>query len=99
MRARQDIATGRSSHDEMMPWLSEIWAFRMTSFLYKFDKHTGSMNLADLVTDGVDQIQQQFDPLRKQVDRWQYTPLSDNDARLAIYWAFMGGEIKTTMEL
>jgi len=28
-------------------------------------KHTGSVNLADLVTDGIDQIQQQFDPLCK----------------------------------
>jgi hypothetical protein len=53
-------------------------------FIPVLAKHTGSVNLADLVTDGIDQIQQQFDPLRKQVDRWQYTPLSDNDARLAI---------------
>jgi hypothetical protein len=53
-------------------------------FIPVLAKHTGAVNLADLVTDGIDQIQQQFDPLRKQVDRWQYTLLSDNDARLAI---------------
>jgi hypothetical protein len=53
-------------------------------FIPELAKNTGSVNLADLVTDGIDQIQQQFDPLRKQVNRWQYTPLLDNDARLAI---------------
>jgi hypothetical protein len=53
-------------------------------FIPVLAKHTGSVNPADLVTDGIDQIQQQFDPLRKYVNRCQYTPLSDNDARLAI---------------
>jgi len=53
-------------------------------FIPVYAKHTGSVNLADLVTDDIDQIQQQFDPLRKQVDRSQYTPLADYDARLAI---------------
>jgi hypothetical protein len=53
-------------------------------FIPVLAKHTASVNRADLVTDDIDQIQQQFDPLRKQVDRWQYTLLSDNDARLAI---------------
>jgi hypothetical protein len=62
-------------------------------------KHTGSVNLADLISEAIDQIQQQFDPLPKQVDRWQYTPLSQDDARLAIYWAFREGKIKMTMKL
>jgi hypothetical protein len=34
-------------------------------FIPELGKHTESVNLADLVTDGIDQIQQQFDPLRK----------------------------------
>jgi hypothetical protein len=34
-------------------------------FIPELAKHTGSVNLADLVTDGIDQIQQQFDPLRE----------------------------------
>jgi hypothetical protein len=34
-------------------------------FIPELAKHTGSLNLVDLVTDGIDQIQQQFDPLRK----------------------------------
>jgi hypothetical protein len=48
-------------------------------FIPVLAKYTGSVNLADLITDGIDQIQQ------------QYTLLSNNDARLAIYWAFIGG--------
>jgi len=35
------------------------------NFIPEFDKRTWSVNLAGLVTDGIDQIQQQFDPLRK----------------------------------
>jgi hypothetical protein len=56
------------------------------------------VNLADLVTAYIDQIQQQFDQLSRHVDRWQYTLLSDTDARLAIYWAFKEGKIKKTIE-
>jgi len=35
------------------------------AFTPELAKRTGSVNLADLVTDGIDQIQRQFDPLRK----------------------------------
>jgi hypothetical protein len=56
------------------------------------------VNLADLVTACIDQIQQQFDPIRRHVERWQYTLRSDKDARLAIYLAFMEEKIKKTIE-
>jgi hypothetical protein len=35
------------------------------AFIPVLAKRTGSVNLADLVTDVIDRIQQQFDPLRK----------------------------------
>jgi hypothetical protein len=68
-------------------------------FIPVLDRHTGSRDIADLVTDGIDQIQQQFDPLRKQIDRRQYTPPSDINTRLPIYWAVVEGKIIMTMEL
>lgn len=52
-------------------------------------KHSASFNLIDLVSIGVDKIQRNFEPLIKQVELWQNTPISANDARLAIYWAFV----------
>lgn len=52
-------------------------------------KHSASFNLIDLVSIGVDKIQRNFEPLIQQVRLWQDTAISANDARLAIYWAFM----------
>lgn len=52
-------------------------------------KHSASFNLIDLVSIGVDKIQRNFEPLIKQVQLWQDMPISPNDARLAIYWAFV----------
>ena len=52
-------------------------------------KHSASFNLIDLVSIGVDKIQRNFEPLINQVQLWQDTPISPNDARLAIYWAFV----------
>jgi hypothetical protein len=52
-------------------------------------KHSASMNLIDLVSIGVDKMQRNFEPLRAQVDFWQSTPISDDEARLAIYRAFV----------
>jgi hypothetical protein len=34
-------------------------------FIPVLAKHTGSVNFADLATDGIDQIQREFDPLHK----------------------------------
>lgn len=62
-------------------------------------KHSASMNLIDLVSVGVDKMQRNFDPLRKQVDLWQSTPISDNDAKLAIYAAFVDGRLKVPSKL
>lgn len=62
-------------------------------------KHSKTMNLIDLVSVGVDKMQRNFDPLRKQVDLWQKTGISDNDAKLAIYNAFVVGDLKAPARL
>src|SRR5689334_21487911 len=62
-------------------------------------KHSASMNLIDLVSIGVDKMQRNFDPLRKQVELWQKTDLTDNDAKLAIYNAFVVGDLKAPARL
>lgn len=62
-------------------------------------KHSASMNLIDLVSVGVDKMQRNFEPLRTQVDFWQSTPISDDDARLAIYWAFIDKKLQVPARL
>lgn len=56
-------------------------------------KHSASMSLIDLVSIGIDRMQRSFEPLKRQVEGWQLKPLGPNDARLAIYWAFMDSRI------
>jgi len=62
-------------------------------------KHSRSMNLIDLVSVGVDKMQRNFDPLRKQVELWQKTDLTNDQAKLAIYNAFVQGDLKAPARL
>jgi hypothetical protein len=57
------------------------------------------VNLIDLVSIGVDKMQRNFEPLRRQVELWQSTPISDDDAKLAIYAAFVDGQLKAPARL
>jgi hypothetical protein len=62
-------------------------------------KHSASMNLIDLVSIGVDKMQRNFGPLREQVEQWQRFKLDDYQAKLAIYDAFVSGDIKASSRL
>jgi hypothetical protein len=56
-------------------------------------KHSRSMNLIDVVSIGVDKMQRNFDPLKQQIELWQRTGITDIQAKLAIYNAFVLGEL------
>jgi hypothetical protein len=62
-------------------------------------KHSKTMNLIDVVSIGVDKMQRNFAPLRQQVELWQATAISDNEAKLAIYAAFVDGQLKVPAKL
>lgn len=62
-------------------------------------KHTAAMNLIDVVSVGVDRMQRNFQPLRQQVDWWQNTEIQPDEARLAIYEAFLGEGLKVPNHL
>ncbi|MBK6795253.1 MAG: hypothetical protein IPG76_00210 [Acidobacteria bacterium] len=62
-------------------------------------RHSASMNIIDLVSIGVDKMQRNFEPLRQLVDFWQTTPISDNEARLAIYGAFIDKKLQAPTRL
>ena len=47
-------------------------------------KHSKSFSLIDCISVGVDRMQRNFDPMRKQVETWQRSELSDATAKLAI---------------
>lgn len=62
-------------------------------------KHSKSFNLIDVVSVGVDKMQRNFGPLKEQVDLWQKTGITDDDAKLAIYNAFIVGDLKAPTRL
>src|SRR3974390_665684 len=56
-------------------------------------KHSRSFSLIDCISAGVDRMQRNFEPMRKQVEAWQRTELTDVTAKVVLYEAFV--EAKT----
>jgi hypothetical protein len=57
-------------------------------------KHTRKLELRDVVSIAVDRIHRGFNPLEKRIDAMKRHGLTDDDARLLIYGAFMEKAIK-----
>jgi hypothetical protein len=55
-------------------------------------KHSKNFLLEDSLAVGVDRMQRNFGPLKRQVEQWQSTQLSDSCAKLLIYQALIEGE-------
>jgi len=62
-------------------------------------KHTKHLSLVDILSVGVDGIQRNFEPMRKQVEAWKGTSLADETAKLVIYQAFVEGELDVPKHL
>jgi len=62
-------------------------------------KHTKHLSLVDILSVGVDRMQRNFAPMRKQVETWKATRLSDEAAKLAIYKAFVEGKLDAAKHL
>ena len=54
-------------------------------------KHSKSFSLIDCVSVGVDRMQRNFEPMRKQVETWQRSELTDVTAKVVIYEALVEG--------
>src|SRR5713226_3610027 len=62
-------------------------------------KHTKHLSLVDILSVGVDRMQRNFEPMRKQVDAWKGTRLPDDTAKLVIYRAFVEGKLDAPKHL
>ena len=62
-------------------------------------KHSRSFNLLDAITIGVDRMQRNFEPLRRQVEQWREQQITDVTAKLIIYRAFVEGELEVPTSL
>ena len=57
-------------------------------------KHSKSFSLIDCISVGVDRMQRNFEPMRKQVETWQRSELTDVTAKVVIYEAFVEGKLE-----
>jgi hypothetical protein len=57
-------------------------------------KHSKSFSLIDCVSVGVDRMQRNSEPMRKQVEAWQRSELTDVTAKVVIYEAFVEGKLE-----
>ncbi|MGB9075191.1 MAG: hypothetical protein WCC22_21325 [Terriglobales bacterium] len=62
-------------------------------------KHSKSFSLIDCISVGVDRIQRNSEPMRKQVEAWQRSELTDVTAKVVIYEAFVEGKLEAPKHL
>jgi hypothetical protein len=62
-------------------------------------KHSKNFSLLNALSIGVDQMQRNFDGMRKQVDTWKDSQLTDVAAKLVIYRAFVESELEVPKHL
>jgi hypothetical protein len=55
--------------------------------------HSVRKSFVDVLSIGVDRIQRNFEPMKKQVEAWKATRIPDEAAKLVIYGAFVEGEL------
>jgi hypothetical protein len=62
-------------------------------------KHSKHFNLVDSLAVGVERMQRNFEPMTRQVSQWRGTQLTDNDAKLLIYEAFVEEKLEAPKHL
>jgi len=62
-------------------------------------KHTKKFSLIDAVSVGVDRMQRNFEPMRRQIETWKGIRLEDEQAKLVIYQAFVEEELEAPKHL
>jgi hypothetical protein len=62
-------------------------------------KHSKHFSLQNALSIGVDEMQRNFDGMRKQVDAWRESQLSDTAVKLIIYRAFIESDLEVPKHL
>jgi hypothetical protein len=97
----------RNSHDKSMR-LAMTCGYRVFvcsnmafagDFTPVLAKHSKSFSLIDCISVGVDRMQRNFEPMRKQVEAWQRSELTDVTAKVVIYEAFVECKLEAPKHL
>jgi hypothetical protein len=62
-------------------------------------KHSKNFSLQDSLAIGVDRMQRNFEPMRRQTEEWRAQQISTATAKLIIYRAFIEGELQAPKHL
>jgi len=62
-------------------------------------KHSKNFSLLDALSVGVDRMQRNFEPMRRQIETWRENQIADVTATLLIYRAFVEGELDVPRHL
>lgn len=62
-------------------------------------KHSKHFSLVDVLSIGIDRIQRNFEPMKKQVEAWKGARIPDESAKLVIYRAFVQGDLDVPKHL
>ena len=97
----------RNSHDKSMRLGLTIGARVLVCMNMAFHgdfqpllaKHSKSFSLVDAISVGVDRMQRNFEPMRRQVETWQAQQLTSATAKLVIYRAFIEDELDAPKHL
>jgi hypothetical protein len=97
----------RNSHDKSMR-LGLVVGYRVAvcwNMMFSGDfqpvlaKHSKGFSLIDAISVGVDRMQRNFEPMRKQVEAWRQSELTDVTAKIVIYQAFIEDELDVPRHL
>src|SRR5258707_5959778 len=97
----------RNSHDKSMR-LAMTCGYRVFvcsnmafagDFTPVLAKHSKSFSLIDCISVGVDRMQRNIEPMRKQVETWQRREVTDVTAKAVIYEAFVEGRLEAPKHL
>lgn len=97
----------RNSHDKTMR-LAMTCGYRVfvcSNMAFSGDftpvlaKHSKSFSLIDCISVGVDRMQRSFNPMRRQVEAWQKSELTDVTSKVVIYEAFVEGKLEAPRHL
>jgi Domain of unknown function (DUF932) len=62
-------------------------------------KHSKHFVLPDAIDIGLGRMQRNFDPMRKQIEGWRQNQITDEQAKLVIYRAFVEGDLEAPKHL
>jgi hypothetical protein len=84
-----------------LPWLplGHFGNIVSGAFTPVLAKHSNSFLVVDALSVGVDRMQRNFEPMRKQVEIWRQSELTDVTAKMIIYQAFIESELEVPRHL